>query len=279
MDQQCANVVRDWAGRIRCPLFRLAPDPPGSSRAVLLNRAVRDAAGDHLIFIEGDCLLHRRFIADHILHATPGTFVQGRRAGVRSRYVRRISSRRFHPLIWFLRRRVYGLKQGIRRPWPAVRLNDLRTIHACNFSVWREDLARVNGFDERFDENGDELLELAVRLSNAGLTLRTVTGHAIVYHLDHRPIVKYGSLRSVKILEETKREHRVRCQRGLVVLPDSESLGNGASPEPNLELSEAEPTADGHPAQRLKSVQSTASHFRDKIVPRSMLARIVHRSR
>jgi glycosyltransferase involved in cell wall biosynthesis len=277
-DEQCTDVIRSWVPKLRCPVSRLALEPPATARAALFNRAVRAASGQYLIFIEGDCLLHRRFIADHLVHANPGLFVQGRRAGVRARYVRKISTRRFYPLVWFLRRRAYGLSHGLRRPWPTVRLNDLRTVHASNFAVWREDLVKVNGFNENFDETGDELLELALRLRNAGLTLRTVTGHAIVYHLDHRQVARYRSVRSAKIVAETRHEKVVRCQHGLVLLPAAETVTTFATPETKAIPAAPDPETISELSTRLESVEPAPSHFRDKTVPRSMLSRIVHRS-
>ena len=276
-DEQCADVIQSWLPRLRCPLSRIAPESPGTARASLFNQAVRAASGQYLIFIEGDCLLHRRFIGDHLLHANPGLFVQGRRAGVRARYVRKISTGRFFPLVWLLRRRAYGLKHGLRRPWPSARLNDLRTVHASNFAAWREDLVRVNGFNENFDETGDELLELALRLRNAGLTLRTVTGQAIVYHLDHRQVARYRSVHSAKVVDETRRENIVRCQHGLTLLPAAETVQTFAAPEAKA-VPSSQDTEIPELSAPLETVEPAPSHFRDKTVPRSMLSRIVHRS-
>jgi GT2 family glycosyltransferase len=119
-------------------------------------------------------------------------------------------------MVWFMRRRIYGLRQGIRRPWAAVRKNDFRAIHGCNFALWRSDLVKVNGFDEAFDESGREFLELVERLRNAGMTVRSVTGQAIVYHLDHHRTARYRTRLSDEILERTRREKRVRCEHGVV---------------------------------------------------------------
>jgi GT2 family glycosyltransferase len=185
------------------------------SRVPVLNQAIRAARSEYLIFIEGDCLPHRRFIEDHMRHAYPNSFVQGRRARVRARYVHRVHTP-FRPMLWLMRRRILGVREGVRRPWPSIRINDRRLIHGCNFAVWRKDLIRVNGFDETFDEPGYELIELAERLLNSGLTLRTITGQAIVYHLDHRHLARYGTLNSERILERTRQEKRTTCDRGLV---------------------------------------------------------------
>jgi glycosyltransferase involved in cell wall biosynthesis len=264
-DDQGAAIVEHWSHVLDCPVHRFASAQHSPTRAPLLNRTLRAVAGDYVIFIDGDCLLHRYFIADHLRHAAAKSFVQGRRAGVRARYVRRISPGRFHPILWFLRRRAYGLSQGLRRPWPNIRINDFRRIHGCNFAAWRGDLIRANGFNEGFDESGDEFLELAARLANAGLTLRTITGQAVVYHLDHRHVARYRSLNSTRILERTRDDGISRCDLGIASLPKSSAA---TTPSPAGSSTEAAP---------MKS--EPASHFRDKSVPRSMLAPAAQRSR
>jgi glycosyltransferase involved in cell wall biosynthesis len=214
-DDQTTAILATWAERFPFRLERLWQPHEGFRKTVILNRAVRAATGDYLIFLDGDCLPHRRFIADHLRHAERGAFVQGRRAGIRSRYVRYISARHFHPIVLFLQRRLYGLKRGLRRPWAGVRINDRSFIQGCNFAVWRDDFVRVNGYDETFVGWGHEDTELAERLCNAGLTCKTIIGQAIVYHLDHARVPHYRTVTNERILERTKREHRTRCEHGL----------------------------------------------------------------
>lgn len=276
LDEQGGVVVEHWSKKLQCPVNRLAVAQHGPSRSPLLNRAVSDITGNYVIFIDGDCLLHRHFIADHLRLATHQTFVQGRRAGVRARYVRRISPGRFHPILWFLRRRAYGLSRGLRRPWPNIRLNDLRRIHGCNFAVWQHDLVRANGFNESFDETGDEFLELAARLANGGLTLRTVTGQAVVYHLDHRHVARYRSLNSTRVLEHTRHEGITRCPKGMIPCPVGGTTAATIQARPNPSVATA-PAAGSQP-QAVPNESEVASHFRDESVPPSMLAPAVHRS-
>ena len=215
-DLAVEDVITSWFGSLPCPLKRYeASLSAGRGAASALNLAVRAARGEYLVFTEGDCVLHPRFMSDHVAHAATGSFVQGRRAAVRSRYVHRVSTRSFHPWIWFLRRRAYGFQQGIRRPWTAVRLNDYRRVHGCNFAAWRSDVIQANGFDEALDESGCEIIELAERLRNRGLTLKRITGQAIVYHLDHRRTERYRTGVNEKILERTRQEKLKRCEHGL----------------------------------------------------------------
>lgn len=278
-DAECAKIVKHWSRKLQCPLIRFVPAHPNGSRSPLLNLVVRAATGNYLIFVDGDCLLHRHFIADHLRHTFPGAFVQGRRAGIRTRYVHRISPGKFWPLFWILRRRMYGFRQGIRRPRPSIKLNDLRSVHSCNFAVWQEDFIRVNGFNEEFDESGLETIELATRLSNAGITLRTITGQAILYHLDHRYTARYRSLKTARILECTARHKASRCELGFAGITKTTAPAPSTNPLPAGTQPPGMTSPAPAPAPASPSIATDeASHFRDEIVPRSMLARIAPRS-
>lgn len=217
-DEQTGVIVEKWRARLSFRLERFYQAHEFFRRTAALNAAVRQAAGDYLIFIDGDCLPHRRFIADHLRHAAAGTFVQGRRAGIRARYVRRISPRHFHPVALFFRRHMYGLRRGLRRPWPSVKTGRRYSILGCNFAVWRDDFYRVNGYNEGLVGPGLEDIELAERLANSGLICKTVVGQMIVYHLDHPRLALYRMGVNERILEQTRREKRTRCERGIVLI-------------------------------------------------------------
>jgi glycosyltransferase involved in cell wall biosynthesis len=217
-DEQTKVVVEKWRGKLPIRFEHFSQAHEFFRRAAALNAAVRHAYGNYLIFIDGDCLPHRHFVEDHLKHAQSGAFVQGRRAGIRARYVRRISPSSFHPLALFLRRQLYDVRRGLRRPWPTIKTEPRRAINGCNFSVWREDFYRVNGYNEAFVGEGLEDTELAERLVNSGLISKTVYGQMIVYHLDHPRLRVYRVGVNERILEQTRREKIARCERG-VTLP------------------------------------------------------------
>lgn len=216
-DEQTSVVVEKWRAQlpIRIECFHQAHE--FFRRSAALNAVVRHATGNYFIFIDGDCLPHRRFVADHLKHAQPGAFVQGRRAGIRARYVRKISPRRFHPLALFLRRQLYDLHRGLRRPWPTIKTEPRRAINGCNFAVWRDDFYQVNGYNEALVGLGLEDTELAERLVNSGLISKTVYGQMIVYHLDHPRLSVYRICVNERVLEQTRREKIARCERGVVL--------------------------------------------------------------
>ena len=60
-------------------------------------------------------------------------------------------------------------------------------VHSCNQSFWRDDLQRVNGFDERFDGYGGEDVDLIRRLTRVGVRQRRLRYAALAFHLYHPP--------------------------------------------------------------------------------------------
>lgn len=86
-------------------------------------------------------------------------------------------------------------------------------------SFWRDDLLRVNGFDERMEGYGAEDRELAARLGNAGVRRRQLKWAALAVHLEHasraQPDVDDMSLPNNRLFRDTVEQHITRCERGI----------------------------------------------------------------
>ena len=63
---------------------------------------------------------------------------------------------------------------------------DSFSVRSCNLAVWREDMLRVNGYNEDIVGWGREDSELALRLMNSGVKKRAAKLAALAYHLWHR---------------------------------------------------------------------------------------------
>jgi GT2 family glycosyltransferase len=62
-----------------------------------------------------------------------------------------------------------------------------RFILGCNFSLYKKDLLRVNGFDERFQYPGyGEDIDLWYRLGRAGIKTFSRKGLLVEYHCYHK---------------------------------------------------------------------------------------------
>jgi glycosyltransferase involved in cell wall biosynthesis len=215
--EETRKLIENWREAAGVPVHHLWHAHEGFRKTKLLNKAVAAATGKYLVFLDGDCVPHEKFIADHERLAEKGFWVQGRRCYVEESFVPK-----FEPGItpiwdWALSRRIHGLAKAVRLPFPIIfRNKKQRGIIGCNMAFWREDVLAVNGFDETIFGRGiGPDSDLGTRVYNLGHPRKFVYGHAIVYHLDH-PVLPRENLPAKKqLLAETIRTGKIRCELGL----------------------------------------------------------------
>ena len=209
-------VLEKWGTRLRCPLGHVWQENKGFRRTHVLNQAVVRARGDYLVFLDGDCVPHAEFVADHLALAEAGCWVQARRCFVKEPYVRDFDLANISVAGWVALGRIEQGLKGFRTPWESVRKDeDLRGVIGCNLGIWREDLIAVNGYDESFTGWGREDSDLAARLFHLGRKRKFVRGRAVVFHLNH-PVASRAQLESNQArLEETLKIKRVRAVSGI----------------------------------------------------------------
>ena len=211
------ELLESWKGKTRVPVEHLWQADRGFLKTTILNRAVAAATGDYLVFLDGDCVPHRKFIADHRELAERGCWVQGRRCFVREPFVAE-----FNPIAtpvwqWALRGRIARPMKSVRLPLALVRRDrGQRGILGCNMAYWREDVVAVNGFDESYQGRGMGAdSDLGSRVYNLGRRRKFVYGRALVFHLDH-PIAPRPNFDANRArLDDVLRSGRVRCEKGL----------------------------------------------------------------
>jgi len=211
------ELVEQWKSKLRVPLEHFWHPDRGFLKTTILNRAVAGAAGDYLVFLDGDCVPHPKFIADHRALAERGCWVQGRRCFVREPFVVEFNPGATPVWQWALRGRIARPAKSFLLPFPIVRRDrGQRGILGCNMAYWRDDIVAVNGFDESYQGRGMGAdSDLGSRVYNLGRRRKFVYGRALVFHLDH-PIMPRPHFDANKArLEEVLRSGRVRCEKGL----------------------------------------------------------------
>ncbi|MDX9759582.1 MAG: glycosyltransferase [Bacteroidota bacterium] len=223
-------VVEDGRVRHGLTIQHLWHEDRGWRKNVMLNNAIRAARSDYLIFTDGDCLPHRDFIADHLAERAPDRYLCGRRVETSARWtaalrmddVVRGRFERLGPHLWWegITGRARRVEDGLRFESPRLR-NILhraqRGMLGSNFSVSRDALHAVNGFDEEYDGPGcGEDSDIALRLDLWGLVAHSLRHRAIQFHL-HHPVTRVPR-RCLDRFEALRRAPRVRCRRGLACI-------------------------------------------------------------
>jgi glycosyltransferase involved in cell wall biosynthesis len=185
--QETGDIVERFSKSAPFPVFHVWHEDRGFRAAAIRNKAVYASSGNYIVFTDGDCIPSPTFVADHLRLSRKGFFIQGRRMLLSRDVSCKVSEYRLKELFSLaLQGGLSGCHHLVRIPGFAVIKNGLRGIKTCNFSLSREDIFAVNGFNEDFAGWGREDAEFAARLFALGLKRRDPLFSAVVLHLWHQ---------------------------------------------------------------------------------------------
>ena len=191
--RSCINALEQ---RAPVALKHVWQPDQGFRAAMARNRATLAARGDYIVFLDGDCIPQRDFIAQHRKLAQRGHMVSGSRVLLSPALTARVLAGQadlpgagaWRHCRYRLGGHVNKVLQVLLR-WPDIgrttRRFSWRRIKSCNLGVWRSDLDTVDGFDQSFEGWGHEDADLAVRLFNAGVMRKDGAFATEVFHLWH----------------------------------------------------------------------------------------------
>jgi len=192
----------------------------GFRKTRILNLAVKEAKGEMIVFIDGDCLPHRHFLKEYNKAITELFFCYGRRVFLSKKLtdilIKTMSVNKVNTILAFL----YGGKSigaGIYLPLKKNIDKQHRRILGCNWGILKANILRVNGFDEDYKCAGvGEDFDIDWRLKKAGLKVRSMKGKAIVFHLYHKPNYSSSDTEFVEnLMAEKKIIGNSYCVNGL----------------------------------------------------------------
>ncbi len=184
--------------RTSLPLTHVWQPDDGFRAAQARNKAIAQARGDYVIFLDGDCVPQRSFVARHRALARPGCIVSGSRILLDETLTRDVEAQRsdIHQASFgfWLKQRLGGPVNkclpllGLPAGLPGRHMAHFRwkSIKSCNLAVWKRDLELVDGFDNTFTGWGHEDADLVARLHNAGVERIRGFFATEVFHLWHR---------------------------------------------------------------------------------------------
>jgi glycosyltransferase involved in cell wall biosynthesis len=198
-----AALVESFRARFPVALAHVWQADQGFRAAEIRNRAVLAARGDYIVFLDGDCLARRDFVAVHRQLAEPGWFVTGNRVLLSPALTAAVLREGLQPQDWgatdWIGHRLGGgvnrLSAVLRLPLgPLRRLGrrQWRGARSCNLAVWRSDFERVDGFDARFRGWGREDSDLLIRLLHGGVRRKDGRFATGVIHLWHPEADRVG---------------------------------------------------------------------------------------
>lgn len=218
--EKTAEVIDALRPAFPVRLVHIWHEDEGFQLSKIRNKAIVASSFEYIIQIDGDLVLHKHFIRDHLALSKPGTFVAGSRVLMNqmlSEKMLRLQKPGIHPfksgLGNFCNR--FSINWLSRYMADRYKSRDIFALRGCNMAFWKEDLIRVNGYNEVFHAWGREDNEIAVRLFNAGLRKRAIKFGGVVFHIHHREVDRSGCMENEEYLSDALRHKSIYCSEGL----------------------------------------------------------------
>ena len=199
-DQISIGEIESFSKSLPFNLTHLWQEDKGFRKNRILNRAILSASTDFLIFIDGDCIPHPQFVKEHLAHKEDGICNTGRRVNLSERATKILTPQKIKKgyiekmFLLLMVDGVFGKSYDVEKGF-YFKNNFLRKyfnekkrgLLGCNFSIHKNDMLMINGFDERYEAPSiGEDSDVQFRLELEGVKIRSLNNIAVQYHLYHK---------------------------------------------------------------------------------------------
>lgn len=214
------------------PWQHLTQKDEGWRKNKAMNMAIRASNADWLIFIDGDCVLHPRFIEMHLRYAGEKIVLAGKRVKLNrkcsslilenSSNILELQKQLVKKLLWgkghirYIEEGIFISPDKLLGFIPGLR--SLNHLTGSNMSFSKKAIYLINGFDEDYllPAVGEDL-DLTWRFEAAGFNHKSLRNLAVQYHLQH--LENWIDQDENMILYRNKRqENKFVCTNGLLKL-------------------------------------------------------------
>lgn len=229
-NSQAVEEIEKLTPGLSFSITHLWQEDEGFRKNKILNRAIQQSKSDYLIFIDGDCVPHRKFIEEHFKNKNLNTCLTGRRVNLSKKITDSLTPlsvqkgilEKYFPLITDgifgdsidVEKGFYFKNKIIREYFNKKQ----RGILGCNFSLYKKDILEINGFDERYEAPSiGEDSDIQFRLELLGKKIKSVNNIAVQYHLYHK--LQERPQKNLDIFNEVKRSNNPYTPYGITKQP------------------------------------------------------------
>jgi len=210
--QDTAELVESFQATSNIAIHHIWQTDDGFRLSRIRNLATKQAKGEYLIFLDGDCIVQPDFVTQHRKLAKPQYMVTGSRILLEKQLTERLCTSQNWLFDKFkseaIRHRLNGqvnkiLPLYIKLPWAFSRgYSDFvwRRIKGCNLACWKADAESIHGFDEEMVGWGHEDADFVFRLHQQGVRRTSGAWATEVLHLWHKMADKATAEKNAEIV-------------------------------------------------------------------------------
>ncbi|EEA7713784.1 glycosyltransferase [Campylobacter jejuni] len=192
--EDTAKLIQAYQKDFPCKLEHIWQEDEGFRLSEIRNKAIKASSGEYIIVIDGDMILEKKFIDDHLKFAQRKVFLQGSRVILNEKESKELLSKNDFSLAFnkkdfknrrniFLAKCIYKFSKLTKKFFKKSQL--IKGIRGCNMSFYKSDFEAIEGFNEKFIGWGREDSEFVARfLFNDGVFKR-LKFNALAYHIYH----------------------------------------------------------------------------------------------
>lgn len=186
----------------------------GFRKMQIMNKAMVAAKGEYLVFLDGDCIPHRRLLEAYNKRLAPDTVCLGRRCYLDEKITKKILETKDLGKLNFVNLILHAshLDRAFYMPWMGIG-KPKRKVIGCNWAAPRKTILDVNGYDEDYTlPRCGEDLDLDWRLRKLpNIKILNIKHEVITYHLYHK--VNY----SKEQIEASRKMRLEKIEEGLFI--------------------------------------------------------------
>ncbi len=205
------ELIEKYKNSTNIPILHIWHEDKGFRLAEIRNKAIKKASGNYIIQIDGDIILHKKFVKNHKELAKKNTFISGSRVLLsqeKSNKIIETKNIKFSPFSTQIKNRLNAVYFPFINLFLKTKLTPINKlifkVRGCNMSFWKKDLLAINGYNEDIKGWGREDSELALRLLKKGVALQRIKMAGIQYHIYHKEADKNNTEFNTLILEKSK---------------------------------------------------------------------------
>ena len=218
------NLVESFKSKFSFPVRHFWQEDRGFRKSEILNKAIAASSSDYIVQVDGDCIMHRDFLKDHLSMVNRGIYLFGSRVNIKPASVPFIINSKKAKFALFsadIKNKSRNMRVPLLRNFYKEKAAFSGKVRGCNLSYWKEDLVAVNGYNEEIKGWGREDSELVLRMLNNGTKGKRLRFGGIVYHIYHPEKSKDNLDRNHQIQELTILEKKTWCINGIDKYLDS----------------------------------------------------------
>lgn len=216
---ETADLIKKIADSTKIPIVHVWHEDNGFQLCQIRNKAFARCSGDYILQSDGDIIFEKHFVEDHLRLAEKGYFVCGSRVFLTQDGTQKmLAAKNTTPKLKYMESShvLNSIRIKPLQKFFALRYGKtINKLRGCNMAFWKEDVIKVNGYNEDLTFWGHEDGEFAFRLHFAGIKKKFLKNGGICYHLWHPESSRENEQAHLDAIKKVEENNIKWCENGI----------------------------------------------------------------